>query len=267
MKKLKYYTVYVIGECKLDPITKLPVKATKVENPTLPEEVLRNKRIDLSGGYDIAWQRTGRDNAEMRASMNNYDPRFFQTEMVEVNVEADTITTASGKTIRIGAMTTKGKTVNCFATRHREVFKALTQEIASCNFVLVIPPEGGLKPVMPVARIEGYAQPGYEVQFPTGFWYEVYNNDPVTHIEKPVITRSYDRKTGILSESPMKLNSASIFLFPNELDAEEAHVQTAILNFKKHEIVDVKGNERADDVKVTAAQTDATGKQPDVPVI
>ena len=267
MRELKYYQVYITGDAKLDPVTKLPVKAVKVENPTSPDDVLKNKRIDLSGGFDIAWQRTGRDNADMRASMNNYDPRFFQTEMVEMNVKADTITTASGKTVRIGALTTRGKTVNCFATRHREVFKALTMEIANCNFILVIPPTGGDKPVKPVCRIEGYAQPGYDVQFPTGFWYEVFENDPITHIEKPRISRTYDRKTGKLDESPMKLNSGSIFLFPNELDAEEAHIQTAILNFKKHEIIDVKGNERTDDVKTTSAQVDEKGKQPDVPVI
>jgi hypothetical protein len=271
-KALKYYVIFVTGlAAVLDAVSKQPKPGVKFENPTTAEQVAFNKKLTASQGWDIAWQKIGRDNPAARAAIANYDPRFFQTEMVEVNLEKDSITTASGKTFRTGSMTTKGKTVNVFATRHREIFKAITEEIMNANFTLVIPPSvsgtgESLKVINPVCRIEGYVQPGYHLQFPTGFEYEVYNRDPQTHAEKAVMQSKYN-KTGVLEKKPLILSVGDIFLFPNELDAMEAHKNDAIAAYKEHEVKkDNSGNQRTDDIKDTAAPVNEAGKQADVPV-
>jgi hypothetical protein len=256
-KTLKYYTIYIIGQPILD-ANKKPTMAVVPTGNTDADRKLA-ARIAAAEGYDIKWQLTGRDNPAMRAIMNNYDPRYYQAEMVEENIEKDTVTSSSGKAFKVGKMSVRGKVINIFATRHREIFKAVTEEIANSNFTLVIPPSADGK-IRPVCRINEYVQPGWHVQFKVPFRFEVWFRDGNTHAEVQQFQSKYNSK-GVLERKPWASNIGDIFLFPNEIEAVEAHIETATLALMEHKLAeDLSGNTRTDDVKNVAATVNDAGK-------
>ena len=227
----KYYEVYITGVPKVD---EKNVPVTKED-----------------GTPEVSWQRITNPDAKARAVFGA--GRFYQTEMVEVNLGEDIKTSAGGKVFEIGPKAMRGKTVPCFETRHREPFKWYTQRIVDGKIDIVVPwttrtLANGKTFTYCVGKLRNFAQPGYWLEQETGFDYWLFQRNPITHITEKVMTNKYDKKGNLVPTGTIR-KTVDIFLFPNELDAADAHIKTAIeacVDFKFKP--EAGANERAEEV-------------------
>lgn len=237
---------------------KLPVKYYEV---FITGDVWRNEDGTVKKGTDgkpePKWSRDSNPSAELR-QLGFVPGRFFQTEMVEVNLGADVITSASKKTYDIGPLALRGQTVNIFESRQREIYKAITARILAGKIEVVVPATertgngivgpAGQKYWTVTGKLTDYAQPGNMVEFATGFKYYVFQRSRTTHKLEAIKPNTYD-KNGVLKPTPVIRSVGRLFLFANELDAADAHIKTAIEACEEFKVpVDTTGNERKDDV-------------------
>ena len=235
MKRIKHYDVLVTGQAELDPATKTLVK-------------------DAEGKVKVKWMRDSNPSAELKA-VGLGGGRFFQCEMIETNTVANTITLPDGTTADLGPLTSHGVPTNLFEAQQREPFNAIALKIIAGEFKVIKEAVGGDKPVNPVARITGYVQPGKAVEYDCGFDYYLHRRNAKTHKMEAILAWQYDTE-GKLKQEKVIRHTGQLFLFGNELEAEQAHVATAINANKAFKVAPVAG------VREKDADVQSAGEEP-----
>ena len=222
MHEVKYYEVFLTGETLKDTAGN-PVK-------------------DDQGKIKVQYTRVTNPSVELLAkglTKNN----FFQVGLIEVNVGASTMTVGN-RTLKVGPVTTKGRTESIFENKQPEIFKAIVEEYLKGNFTVIVAPEVG----KPVVKINDFVIPGLVKEFDCGFDYVVHTRNKETHIMEPLIAHTYDEKGRLVPIKNVK-RVGQIFLFANEVPAVEAHVMEAINELRKYELKPDKGvNEKTEQV-------------------
>ncbi|MBE3086340.1 MAG: hypothetical protein IMZ64_09015, partial [Bacteroidetes bacterium] len=173
---VKYYEVFVTGTCKKD-AQGVPLK-------------------DAEGNLIPAWMKDTNPSTDLR-SKGFVSGRFFQTEMVEVNVGKDIlISEGSGKTYELGPLSRTGQTVNVFESKQGQPFKDIANRIIAGKIEIIVamsevPITGagiqpGAKQWKIVGKLTQYAMPGCLVEFDCGFKYFVFQRNKVSHITEPI---------------------------------------------------------------------------------
>jgi hypothetical protein len=132
--------------------------------------------------------------------------------------------------LQIGPLSAAGITVNLFEGQQREPFNAIALKILAGEFTVVKPAAEGVKPVI---KINNYVQPGEQVEYKCvgedgkPFEYYQHRRNTTTHIDEPVLVWGYD-KSGKLVQQKVIRSTGQIFLFANELEAKDAHIQSAV---------------------------------------
>jgi hypothetical protein len=209
LEDFKMYDVKVTGEVVMDPA-----------NPKLPLK-------DANGNIQTKWMRDSNPSAELKAKGLG-SGRFFQTEMVETNTIAVTMALPGGVTATIGPLVSAGITVNLFEAQQREPFNAVALKIIAKEFQVVKEAAvNGDVITRPVAKITGFIMPGKQVEYDAGFEYYQHRRNSITHVDEPVLVWGYDDKGKLVQQKVIR-HTGQIFLFGNQLEAEAAHIQTAI---------------------------------------
>ena len=230
--EVKYYEFFLTGEIIKDPATGVPLKnedgsiKVRYTKQTIPTKAL------LDAGL----------------TSNNW----FQCEAVEVNIEEDLITSASGKKWDIGPAVNKGTTVNIFYNTQKEVYKAIIERFSAGKFTVVQPPEEG----DPIIHLTNWALPGRVVDFATGFPYFVMNRNKVTKKLERLQKYTYNSEGKLLPEDVIK-TTGTLFLFANELPAMEAHIKNAIADLEQFKCAVPQANEKKEDVITNQQKVEA----------
>jgi hypothetical protein len=107
--------------------------------------------------------------------------------------------------------------------------------------------------VKPVIKINNFVMPGKQVEYDCGFEYYQHRRNPLTHIDEPVKVWGYDDK-GKLVEQKVIRHTGQIFLFGNELEAEVAHIKSAINSHIPFKVQVTGVREKAEDTKTAALE-------------
>lgn len=228
----KYYELFLTGEVKRD-ANKLPIKGT-------------------DGKLQVSFTRDTTPSAALVA-LGLTSNKWFWCEAVEVNIEKDTMSSASGKTWEIGPVVKKGTTVNIFYNTQKEVYKAIIDRFLSNKYTWVNDPnKEGWDGGEPIIHLSNWALPGRVIEFETGFKYTLHTRNKVTKVMEPVISHPYDDKGNVI-DKPVVKTTGSLFLFASELPAMEAHVKDAIDALKQYKIAEPVNAERKEETLTAQA--------------
>ena len=228
---IKYYEFFLTGEIVKD----------ATGNPVKNED----------GSIKVKYTRDTTPSAELVAKGMTSN-KWFQCEAVEVNVEKDAITSASGKKWDIGPAVQKGTPVNIFYNTQKEVYKAIIERFTAGKFSVVQKPEDGA----PIIHLTAWALPGRVVEFETGFPYFVMNRNKTTKALEKLQKNTYTREGRLVQEDVIK-TTGTLFLFANELPAMEAHIKNAIAALEPDKCPVVIATEKKEDVITAQQQTPA----------
>lgn len=226
---LKYYEFFLTGEVKKD--------------------TQGNPEKDAEGKIVVIFTR---DTVPSKAllDLGLTSNKWFQCEAVEVNVEKDSIKSASGKSWEIGPLVNKGTPVNIFYNTQKEVYKAIVERYRANKFNWIQRPEDGV----PIIHLTGWALPGLIVEYETGFPYFVMTRDKVTKALKRLKKNTYTREGKLVEEDVIK-TTGTLFLFANEVPAKEAHIKNAIAAVEQDKVPTVASTERKEEIIVAQGPT------------
>lgn len=201
---LKIYDVTITGDIILDPATRLPKK-------------------DADGKIMYTWVRTSKETTDTKANKIPVS-RFLQTSMIELNT-GTTKMTIGDRTIELGAIVSRGVTVNIFENSRPEVFNminaALEREISEGKLIIL---KAAAEGVRPVCKLATFGQPGLQHGYTTAFSFYRHQIDPLDHIEKAITRPTYNRTTGKMEQLKQATSRGQVFLFGNDLDVADSIV-------------------------------------------
>jgi hypothetical protein len=245
MAELKYYEIFVTGELEVD----------KDNNPIKNED----------GSFKVKYTRKSAPSAELLAEGLTAN-KFFQCEAVEVNVDKDSIKSASGKSWDIGPMVSKGYAINIFERQQKKVYEAIVERYIGKKYTQVVAPSADDKPVI---HLSNWALPGCVIEFATGFPYYPHTRNKKTHVMEPLLQTKYGSDGKILPKTDPRcktiLTTGKLFLFANELDNAEAHIKDAISALAEYKVPEIAGGERKEEVATANADVKSPSTTPETP--
>jgi hypothetical protein len=237
LKNAKFYEVYITGEIVVDPTTKNPVKGD-------------------DGKIKVKYTRDSKPTAEFLAAGMTSN-KFFNCELLEVNTEDAVKTSVSGKKWNIGPVTTKGKTVPIFQQKQTQIFDAITVLLTTGAYTVIknADEHGEAK-----VKLNEFAIPGEHVEFDCGEDYFVMRRNKTTHVMEKLMNNSYNA-LGKLEQFPTIKRVGDVFLFFNQLEAKEAHINEAKNELLKYKVPKTPGtNDKTDQVEAAPPVTSAINK-------